>query len=393
MTMLALATCCLMTLAMGTLHAWSVLSTDLEVTLGLSRAQSSLVYSLTLVTLTATVLFAVPLFSRLKVWQLFAGSSLLAGIGLYTSSSGSLPLLFFGYSILFGVANGIGYGFTLQLSAKVFSHRSGFAMGLTTAAYALGATLGAQLLGTLVESTGAIATLRLHGISFFLLSPILALLIHKSKASYNTKTKAHDASGINRSLVNQYRLCYGLAVFAGLMAIAHAAPYISSFEAGSSADENPGNMTASFAIWGAIVLGIGNALGGVIAGFAADSYRPKSIIIVLPIIASIALAVAAFANSATVALASLVVIGFTYGALIAVYPVVIARHFEHSALAYGRIFISWGIAGLLAPVAAGAIFDLSSSYQWSMLLAMCLSIASATLVSRLTPAPVALNPK
>ena len=177
------------------------------------------------------------------------------------------------------------------------------------------------------------------------------------------------------------------------MAIAHAAPYISSFEAGSSADENPGNMTASFAIWGAIVLGIGNALGGVIAGFAADSYRPKSIIIVLPIIASIALAVAAFANSATVALASLVVIGFTYGALIAVYPVVIARHFEHSALAYGRIFISWGIAGLLAPVAAGAIFDLSSSYQWSMLLAMCLSIASATLVSRLTPAPVALNPK
>ena len=126
----------------------------------------------------------------------------------------------------FGIANGIGYGFALQLSAKVFSHRSGFAMGITTAAYALGATLGAQLLGTLVESTGAIATLRLHGISFFLMAPILALLIHKSKASYNIKSKAPDASGINRSLVNQYRLCYGLAVFAGLMAIAHAAPYI-----------------------------------------------------------------------------------------------------------------------------------------------------------------------
>ena len=131
-----------------------------------------------------------------------------------------------------------------------------------------------------MESTDAIATLRLHGISFFLLAPILALLIHKSKASYNTKTKAPDASGINGPLVNQYRLCYGLAVFAGLMAIAHAAPYISSFETGSNADASPGNMAASFAIWGAIVLGIGNALGGVIAGFAADSYRPKSIIIV-----------------------------------------------------------------------------------------------------------------
>ncbi len=386
--MLALATCCLMTLAMGTLHAWSVLSADLEATLGLTRAQSSLVYSLTLVTLTATVLLAVPLFSRLKVWQLFAGSSTLAGIGLYCSSSGSLPLLFAGYSVIFGIANGVGYGYALQLSAKVFSHRSGFAMGITTAAYALGATLGAQLLGTLVASIGALETLRLHGISFFLLAPVLALLIHKSKASYNGNSKAPEASDINRSLVNRYRLCYGLAVFAGLMAIAHATPYITSFGAEKNEHGNPQSMAASFAIWGAIVLGIGNAVGGVIAGYAADNFRPKSIIIILPIIASIALAVAAFANSAAVALASLVVIGFTYGALIAVYPVVIARHFEHSALAYGRIFIAWGVAGLLAPVAAGAIFDLSSGYQWSLLLAMSLSIASALLVTRLPSSTV-----
>ena len=61
--MLALTTCCLMTLAMGTLHAWSVLSASLEQTLSLSRAGSSLVYSIALVSLTLTVLFAVPLFS------------------------------------------------------------------------------------------------------------------------------------------------------------------------------------------------------------------------------------------------------------------------------------------------------------------------------------------
>lgn len=379
--MLALATCCLMTLAMGTLHAWSVLSADLELTLGISRAQSSLVYSLTLVTLTATVLLAVPLFSRFKPWQLFAGASILAGTGLYISSNGSLPLLFLGYSILFGIANGIGYGFALQLSAKAYSRRSGFAMGITTAAYALGATLGAQILGTLADSIGAIATLRLHGISFFILTPILAISISSSAASYNNEPATPSTTAISRSLVNHYRLCYGLAVFAGLMAIAHATPYISTFIEGTEAQA--AGSAGSIAIMGALVLGIGNATGGVIAGIASDKFTPISIIVALPVIAGLALLAAAFANRMEVALASLVVIGFTYGALIAVYPVAIARHFTDSALAYGRIFIAWGAAGLLAPVAAGAIFDWSSSYRWSLLCAMCLSFASAILVTRL----------
>jgi len=64
--MSGLVACCLITLALGTLHSWSVLSVDLEQTLGISRTLSSLVYSLTLVMLTLTVLFAVPLFSLLK---------------------------------------------------------------------------------------------------------------------------------------------------------------------------------------------------------------------------------------------------------------------------------------------------------------------------------------
>ena len=99
----------------------------------------------------------------------------------------------------------------------------------------------------------------------------------------------------------------------------------------------------------------------------------------------VALACAAFSRSASLALGALVVIGFTYGALIAVYPVAIGRHFGQraSALAYGRIFVTWGIAGLLAPVIAGALFDITQSYRYSMLIAMISSLISAIVASRL----------
>ena len=382
--MLALATCCLMTLAMGTLHSWSVLSADLENTLNLSRTQSSLVYSLTLVSLTSTVLFAVPLFSRLRPWVLFTSAATLAGLGLLCASSGSKILLFVGYSGLFGFANGIGYGFALQLSARAFSHRSGFAMGITTAAYALGATLGAQVLGSLVEAYTSLTTLRLHGLSFLILAPLLGLFIRASKVTYTIESKQSTPMTIDSSVVNHYRACYGLAVFAGLMAIAHATPYIIS-SGHTSESHNAISSAASIAVWGTIVLGLGNALGGVVAGIGADRYGAKLIITVLPAIAGVALCFAAFAPGAEVALTALIAIGFTYGALIAVYPVAIARQFGESAsaTAYGRIFIAWGVAGLLAPVIAGALYDVSQSYRYSLLLAMLLSLASSVIAYRL----------
>lgn len=394
--MLALVSCCFMTLAMGTLHSWSVFSFDLEQTLSISRTQSSLVYSVTLVVLTLTVLFSVPLFSRIKPWILFAGSLALAGFGLIIAASGSVALLFIGYGGLFGIANGIGYGFALQLSARVMSHRSGFAMGVTTAAYALGATVGAQVLGDLVEIHGSLLTIRIHGISFLLLAPLMAVLIRASKAVYQLEaTQPHESQSsspapivIDGLLINRYRVSYGFAVFAGLMAIAHATPFIQSFSPvlpELAQGSYGGDGMVNIALWGAMILGIGNAIGGVVSGLASDKYSAKTIVSVLPIVAALALACAAFSPNASIALGALAVIGFTYGALIAVYPVAIARQFGQaaSATAYGRIFITWGIAGLLAPVVAGILFDVTRNYRYSMLIAMVISLVSAVAARRL----------
>ena len=71
-------------------------------------------------------------------------------------------------------------------------------------------------------------------------------------------------------------------------------------------------------------------------------------------------------------------VGFSYGSIIAIYPVAIADRFgRHGPQAYGRVFLAWGIAGLVAPWSAGYIFDCFAGYQPALLIAAAVALLSA----------------
>ncbi len=54
-------------------------------------------------------------------------------------------------------------------------------------------------------------------------------------------------------------------------------------------------------------------------------------------------------TNAQATLSLLGIVGFSYGAIIAIYLVAISNYFgEQGPQAYGRVFIAWGFAGLLA---------------------------------------------
>ena len=60
----------------------------------------------------------------------------------------------------------------------------------------------------------------------------------------------------------------------------------------------------------------------------------------------------------------IILVATLYGAIIAIYPTLVAKLFglEKSAWAYGRIFTAWGLAGLTAPSIAGFFYDYSDNY-------------------------------
>lgn len=101
-------------------------------------------------------------------------------------------------------------------------------------------------------------------------------------------------------------------------------------------------------------------------------------LLALPLISAIFIALLIFTDSPTRAILLLTIVGFSYGAVISIYPFAISEYFGVSLgpKAYGLVFTAWGFAGLVGPWTAGQLFDSSGQYFTALLMASLLGLAS-----------------
>jgi OFA family oxalate/formate antiporter-like MFS transporter len=361
----------LVTFVLGSVHAFSVFLAPLEMLLGLPRSQISLIYSFALVAITLSVTLGYRIYGLLPAGWLVSITGAVAATGLALAASASgWWTLFAGYSIAFGVSNGIGYGFCLQLAGRVMPARKGVAMGAVTAAYAVGSILFAQLIAWRIAAASVSAAFAAIAVAVLLCALLAALVMHFSGASYGaSKLSAADSrERLDRRSLWQFWFAYVTGVFAGLMAIGHAA----GIALARGADIELSTATA-------MTVGVGSALGGFVAGWMVDRWPLSSFLVGLPLLSALALlGIGATNCGAQATLALLGVVGFSYGSIIAIYPVAIADRFGlQGPQAYGRVFLAWGFAGLVAPWSAGFIFDRFAGYQPALLIAAAVALLSA----------------
>jgi OFA family oxalate/formate antiporter-like MFS transporter len=99
----------LMTLALGTLYAWSVFVTPLENEFGWKRAQTSVVFTLAVVTFATSLLLAGKLQDRFgPFWISVTGCVMISLSFFLFAHTSSLHYLFFSYGVLGGMGNGFG---------------------------------------------------------------------------------------------------------------------------------------------------------------------------------------------------------------------------------------------------------------------------------------------
>jgi len=299
-----------------------------------------------------------------------------------SASSLSVASLYFTYGLLFGGANGLGYGYALQLSGQAEPDHRGLAMGLVTAFYAVGATATPLLFVFLIDRGGNALALLVMSVILLVVSLVASFMVYWSNARYES-----EPSSAIQPLTTHLKharvllwIGYGCAVTAGLMVIGHAYGIAIWL-----------NLSSSSATWATTVVAFGNMLGGFSAGLYADRLSSQALLRWLPLFTSIGLVLMAWPGETAWMLVfiALSLVGYCYGAIIALYPVAVADVFGAlmAPRIYGQIFTAWGLAGLLGPWISGWLFDMNGSYTLALLLAIMLSGISVVAIRHCQPKP------
>ena len=375
---LTLLACVLITLVLGSIHAFSVFLVPFEELLQATRAQVSLIYSSALLSLTCAVLIGYKIYPVLSAPMLGCLSCLLAALGtLISGHSSSYLWVFLGYAVIFGGANGIGYGFALQLSAQAMPQNKGIAMGTVTAFYALGAAIAPTVYKLGFGMGGISGAMNLATLIFIITAIVVYLLLKYAQAKY-TGEDTTSTKKVNYSTATQILLwlAYGAGCTSGLMVLGHAIGIVQSI-----------GGTVQLAVVSLTFIALSNMSGGLIAGWLADRINIRILLYLLPLFSAITALLLSINTNAKMLIPGLIIIGFCYGAIIAIYPLAVSLLFGASASSkiYGRVFTAWGLAGLVGPWFAGYLFDSSGGYTVSLLLAGMISLISMIAVYFIGP--------
>ncbi len=375
-TVLRLASAVLLMSALGTLYSWSVFVSYLEPEYG-QRAAVSAIFS------AAVVFFAVGMVVGPRLGLSGANGALtvcaLAAAGVALAGTGhSYWVVFVGFGVLFGLANGLGYSLSLKVVQSAPLARTGTLTGVAVASYMLGSIIGAPLLAASLARLG-------YGATFTLLAAVLvavgAIVFALLRASTQGGPRTDGAkSEIAWPTARDYAklwTCFFFASIAGVTALGHAAPITASF-GGSIRD----------GVAAATLCALGNGVGRLGGGWLCDRYSAGKVIgAAAAAIFAAAAAMLSFPITTT-ALLGLFAISVGYGCIASALPSAIARTYgaESAGRIYGRIFTAWGAAGLFGPLAAGWLFEWTGDYRAAILITAAAG-AIATVAGKSFKAP------
>ncbi len=367
----SLVGCVLLSGVLGSIHAYSLFIESFESDLGVGRGEAGAPYSVALASLTVVVLVSHLLFRLVPGPLVVLIASGGAAIGLLlAASANSLAGVVLGYGVVFGAFNGLGYAFSLQRASESNPDRRGFALGLVTAAYALGGASTALVLDKQVAASGATSGLRWLALAIAVTGIVTSVLLTNNDSP--ARRSPARLSSANLRILAPLWTAYLLAVLAGLMALGHAAAIVD--DAGG-----PGGAAV-------VAAGLASASGGLWVALVADRTATDRLLRLLPLGSAVVLVIAAVVSHGVVLMVAVAGIAFTYGALIAIYPLAVTQRFGQDGYsrAYGRVFTAWGTAGLVGPVGAGHLFEVTGSYRIPMLMAAVAAIGSSVVARRLS---------
>ena len=378
-------------IVLGLLYVWSVISKGLQDELGWTSTQASMPYTV------FTISMAIGFFVSGRIQDkhgpriCVAAASILMGIGLLISGLFTTPAL---VMIGFGVINGFGVGAgnvsSLSPSLKWFPYsKKGMVSGAVLAGIGFSAVIYSPLSNYLLGAVGVSNSFLIFGAVAFAFIFVLSFNMYDPPLGYDREAGQKDVPVLKektgatvtgedvstRDMLktpNFYLLfiLFAISSASGLMIIGHAAKIV----------QVQAFWDGGFLL--VIVLSIFNTLGRFLGGMISDKVgRTKTLIIILAIQAVNMLLFGLYGNLATVAIGILAA-GFCYGSIFSVMPALTSDLYglKNFGANYGTVFLAWGIGGIIGPMTAARIFDTTGAYNTSYLIACALSVAAIIIV-------------
>jgi MFS transporter, OFA family, oxalate/formate antiporter len=359
----------MMTLALGTLYAWSVFVAPLEKEFGWKRAQTSTVFTLAVVMFAVSLLLAGKLQDRFGPFWVSVTGSLLITLGFFLfAQTSSLYSLYLFYGVLGGIGNGFGYGTVVPVMAKWFPDKTGLAIGLALAGYGGGSAIFGTFANLVLfpHFGWRISCMILSGIflvmtmtgAFLMKNPRQNLLHSQTPSADRLVIARHHFSPNDVLRTPTFYLLwlgFGLGSTSGLMVISQLIPFAN----------NQGIASATIATMGLVVGASGNVSGRILAGWISDLLGRLNTLRVVLLISTLATPALYWTGTNIGGLYAMIfVVYFCYGTQASVNPATMADFYgtRHAGTNYGMVFTAWGFAGILGPTIGGVLFDRYRNY-------------------------------
>ena len=368
-----------MNLALGSLYAWSVFVLPLEQEFGWTRAETSWVFTIAIVTFAITFIFAGRLQDVRGPRLCALLGAVLVSLGFFLASFTASLMHLYLIFVVVGAGNGFGYATPMPVASKWFPDKRGLVVGLMVGGYGAGSAIVGPVASGLIQSIGWRPTFRLLGALFFVMGMIGTWLLTNPPAGYRPRgwtpppaaAARRDFSTAEMLRTPQFYelwLAYCLGATAGLMTISQLVPFARNAGLGPAA--------ATFAI---TVGAFGNAGGRILSGWLSDMLGRLTTLRIMVLASAVAMpALFIWQHQVLLFYILVVAVYWCYGTQLSVFASATADLYgtRNLGLNYGVLFTAWGAAGILGPMIAARVYDASGEYRYAFYAASGLAVVA-----------------
>lgn len=330
-----------------------------------------------------TGIFAGRISDKIGPRNVVIAAAVMYGAGWFLSGTVTEPWQFYLYfSVIAAIGNGLGYNPALTCGQKWFIDKKGFASGITLAASTAGpAVLSPVLASLLIPALGIYGGLKALGVLFFVTILASALFLKAPEAGW--LPEGYEAPAGSSALAGTFGdltpgemvrtprfwiliITFACAATAGTLLVGKVAS-ISAVQL--FADPN---STAAVALGGTVVTvnTVANLVGRLSFGTITDKIGGYKSLLVMLVITIAALLLMSMSFSTGLFFVALALLGFSFGALLVIYPPLTGGAFGTTNLGvnYGIMFLGYAASTWISQPIAAVLYHAeagNAAYQQS----------------------------